>query len=235
MWKILSIISHLSTEIKFLGGLIWSGLIADFLYSYLLVLGIPAMAGAWEMVGSPVVAVALGLNDAMSWWDQINESTVWQDRTFHFLAALYGIVAAVALVLFSPLFFFSFLLFFPVDFGICSWFNEKLWFKIRILSCSLPEWWRNDFVLNFGYVIFLYRWGLHIMCVILLGVFRFVTFPCELIWWFPSYWKLNEIFFCCFNYFFYGLYVLHYVKQKKIILLGRFVALHLVSGNVNAM
>lgn len=69
------------------------------------------MARAWEMLGSPVVAVALGLKDAMSWWDQINESTVWQDRTFHFLAALYGIVAAVALVLFSPLFFFFFLFF----------------------------------------------------------------------------------------------------------------------------
>jgi hypothetical protein len=33
-----------------------------------------------------------------AWWDDVNNSTLWQDRTFHALAALYGVVAVVALV-----------------------------------------------------------------------------------------------------------------------------------------
>lgn len=53
------------------------------------------------MVGptEALAAVALyNLKDASSWWQHINESPLWQDRIFHLLAALYGIVAAVALV-----------------------------------------------------------------------------------------------------------------------------------------
>ncbi|KAI5678293.1 hypothetical protein M9H77_09243 [Catharanthus roseus] len=43
-------------------------------------------------------AVAHSLVDALSWWDKVNESTVWQDRIFHVLAGLYGVVAVIALV-----------------------------------------------------------------------------------------------------------------------------------------
>lgn len=50
------------------------------------------------MIGSPVGAVAHSPRDGMSWWDQINESTDWQDRTFHLLATLYGFMALVAMV-----------------------------------------------------------------------------------------------------------------------------------------
>ncbi|KAL5209118.1 hypothetical protein ABZP36_004741 [Zizania latifolia] len=32
------------------------------------------------------------------WWDDVNNSPLWQDRTFHTLAALYGAVSTVALV-----------------------------------------------------------------------------------------------------------------------------------------
>ncbi|KAH9784554.1 Tobamovirus multiplication protein 3 [Citrus sinensis] len=35
---------------------------------------------------------------ASNWWHDVNESPLWQDRIFHVLAALYGLVAAVALV-----------------------------------------------------------------------------------------------------------------------------------------
>ncbi|XP_051148519.1 tobamovirus multiplication protein 3 [Andrographis paniculata] len=42
--------------------------------------------------------VALRLSDATSWWDVVNHSVAWQDSIFHVLAALYGIVGAVALV-----------------------------------------------------------------------------------------------------------------------------------------
>ncbi|XP_042020514.1 tobamovirus multiplication protein 3-like [Salvia splendens] len=42
--------------------------------------------------------VALHLKAATNWWDIVNRSAAWQDRIFHVLAALYGIVAAVALV-----------------------------------------------------------------------------------------------------------------------------------------
>lgn len=35
---------------------------------------------------------------AANWWDNVNKSYVWQDRIFHILAILYGIVSAVALL-----------------------------------------------------------------------------------------------------------------------------------------
>ncbi|KAI3731714.1 hypothetical protein L1987_62903 [Smallanthus sonchifolius] len=38
------------------------------------------------------------LKDSYTLWDLLNNSTVWQDRIFHLLAALYGVVAVVALV-----------------------------------------------------------------------------------------------------------------------------------------
>ncbi|GMH23951.1 hypothetical protein Nepgr_025794 [Nepenthes gracilis] len=46
----------------------------------------------------PSSVVAYVLNDASNWWSDINKSQVWQDRIFHVLAVLYGIVAVVALV-----------------------------------------------------------------------------------------------------------------------------------------
>lgn len=46
------------------------------------------------MAGSSTAA----MDAAAAWWDDVNNSTLWQDRTFHALAALYGIVAVVALV-----------------------------------------------------------------------------------------------------------------------------------------
>ncbi|KAJ0094180.1 hypothetical protein Patl1_15800 [Pistacia atlantica] len=42
--------------------------------------------------------IAHTLKDASNWWEDVNESPLWQDRIFHVLAALYGLVAAVALV-----------------------------------------------------------------------------------------------------------------------------------------
>jgi hypothetical protein len=42
------------------------------------------------------------MDAAAAWWDDVNNSTLWQDRTFHALAALYGIVAVVALVSSTP-------------------------------------------------------------------------------------------------------------------------------------
>ncbi|XP_022776611.1 protein TOM THREE HOMOLOG 1 [Durio zibethinus] len=42
--------------------------------------------------------IAYKLKDAYNWWRDINDSPLWQDRIFHILAALYGIVAAVAVV-----------------------------------------------------------------------------------------------------------------------------------------
>ncbi|XP_047307777.1 tobamovirus multiplication protein 3-like [Impatiens glandulifera] len=38
------------------------------------------------------------LKEASNWWDRVNESYLWQDRIFHILAGLYGVVAVVALV-----------------------------------------------------------------------------------------------------------------------------------------
>jgi hypothetical protein len=36
-----------------------------------------------------------------NWWDEINESTRWQDGIFYTLCALYALVSSVALVTFS--------------------------------------------------------------------------------------------------------------------------------------
>ncbi|XVF43411.1 hypothetical protein PTKIN_Ptkin02bG0038000 [Pterospermum kingtungense] len=51
---------------------------------------------ARESVDEAVIAYKL--KDASSWWRDINDSSLWQDRIFHTLAALYGLVAVVALI-----------------------------------------------------------------------------------------------------------------------------------------
>ncbi|XP_062172825.1 tobamovirus multiplication protein 3 [Alnus glutinosa] len=56
------------------------------------------MVRSGSVAGLSTVVMAHWLKDASNWWEQINESRVWQDRIFHVLAALYGVVAAVALV-----------------------------------------------------------------------------------------------------------------------------------------
>ncbi|KAL9328980.1 hypothetical protein ACSQ67_003983 [Phaseolus vulgaris] len=52
--------------------------------------GVPAMTAA--------AVAALDLTESSNWWRDINNSPLWQDRIFHLLAILYGIVAAIALV-----------------------------------------------------------------------------------------------------------------------------------------
>ncbi|XP_071722789.1 tobamovirus multiplication protein 3 [Rutidosis leptorrhynchoides] len=42
--------------------------------------------------------IARNLKEASSWWNDINKSRLWQDRTFHVLAALYGLVSIIALI-----------------------------------------------------------------------------------------------------------------------------------------
>ncbi|XP_055819146.1 tobamovirus multiplication protein 3 [Solanum dulcamara] len=58
--------------------------------------------GRAEMVVGPsekaAAVVVYHLNDAINWWDDVNRSLVWQNRIFHLLAILYGIIAAVAFV-----------------------------------------------------------------------------------------------------------------------------------------
>ncbi|XP_049383490.1 tobamovirus multiplication protein 3 isoform X2 [Solanum stenotomum] len=45
-----------------------------------------------------VAVVAYDLNDAINWWDDVNNSVDGQNFIFHVLAILYGVVAVVALV-----------------------------------------------------------------------------------------------------------------------------------------
>ena len=68
-----------------------------------------------------VTVTALELTDSSNWWHDINQSPLWQDRTFHVLAVLYGIVAAVALVFNnSPtLYLFIFLIVELLSFCLC--------------------------------------------------------------------------------------------------------------------
>lgn len=46
-----------------------------------------------------------GALSSWDWWNQINESTQWQDAIFFALCAAYALVSAVALVITTPLLF----------------------------------------------------------------------------------------------------------------------------------
>lgn len=55
-------------------------------------------------MGPSEASVAMyNLKDAYSFWDVLNNSPVWQDRIFHALAALYGIVSIAMLLSFHLL------------------------------------------------------------------------------------------------------------------------------------
>lgn len=57
------------------------------------------MAGvAMSPSDSEASVIMYTLKDSYTLWDVLNDSPVWQDRNFHVLAALYGIVAVFALV-----------------------------------------------------------------------------------------------------------------------------------------
>ncbi|CAH8252317.1 unnamed protein product [Arabidopsis lyrata] len=56
-------------------------------------------SGGLEMMSSSAAAiVAFNLKEATNWWSDVNESPVWQDRIFHVLAVLYGIVSVIAVI-----------------------------------------------------------------------------------------------------------------------------------------
>ncbi|KAL6192369.1 PREDICTED: tobamovirus multiplication protein 3 [Fragaria vesca subsp. vesca] len=56
------------------------------------------MARGGGVVESAAAVIAYNLKESSSWWHDINASTLWQDRIFHGLAVLYGLVAVVAVV-----------------------------------------------------------------------------------------------------------------------------------------
>ncbi|KAG6475822.1 hypothetical protein ZIOFF_065051 [Zingiber officinale] len=56
-----------------------------------------------HLMASPSVFLLLRSGD--DWWDEVNNSVLWQDRIFHTLAVLYGLMFAVALVISSSLIF----------------------------------------------------------------------------------------------------------------------------------
>lgn len=58
------------------------------------------------MVSSPAL---LALRSGTGWSDEVNGSALWQDRIFHTLALLYGLLSAIALVIPLPPFCFNFI------------------------------------------------------------------------------------------------------------------------------
>ncbi|XP_020248300.1 tobamovirus multiplication protein 3-like [Asparagus officinalis] len=51
------------------------------------------------MVSTTAAAAAVdAIRRRPSWWQEVNDSAIWQDRIFHALAALFGLVSAVALI-----------------------------------------------------------------------------------------------------------------------------------------
>ncbi|KMT09108.1 hypothetical protein BVRB_6g132160 [Beta vulgaris subsp. vulgaris] len=51
-----------------------------------------------ETLDPSLAVTAFLMKDASNWWNNINDSHLWQDRIFHILSILYGIVSAIALV-----------------------------------------------------------------------------------------------------------------------------------------
>ncbi|CAL9749218.1 unnamed protein product [Musa acuminata subsp. burmannicoides] len=43
-------------------------------------------------------SAVLALRTASAWWDEVNDSNLWQDRIFHALSLLFGLISAVALI-----------------------------------------------------------------------------------------------------------------------------------------
>ena len=70
------------------------------------------MGRSGSVISAPtaVMVAAYKLKNASNWWDQIDESPLWQDRLYHILAALFGIVSFVAVVTFFFFFFFFLIL-----------------------------------------------------------------------------------------------------------------------------
>jgi len=64
--------------------------------------GVEVTKFASEMMSSSSSSAVemLNLKEASNWWSDVNESPIWQDRIFHVLAVLYGIVSLVAVVRF---------------------------------------------------------------------------------------------------------------------------------------
>jgi hypothetical protein len=55
-----------------------------------------------RLFAADAAAASTALNGAVDWWKDVNESPMWQDRMFHALAVLYGVVSVVALVSPAP-------------------------------------------------------------------------------------------------------------------------------------
>lgn len=57
---------------------------------------------AVDAAAASSAVAAAAMTGAVDWWKDVNDSPMWQDRIFHVLAVLYGIVSVVALVSLPP-------------------------------------------------------------------------------------------------------------------------------------
>jgi hypothetical protein len=56
------------------------------------------MRGLLAVKAAATAASTTALIGAVDWWRDVNESPLWQDRIFHTLAVLYGVISVIALV-----------------------------------------------------------------------------------------------------------------------------------------
>ncbi|RXH79091.1 hypothetical protein DVH24_040238 [Malus domestica] len=87
--------------------------------------------GGVGVVESAVIAYNLG--EASSWWHNINASSIWQDRIFHALAILYGLVAVVALIVKHILLDMPSLAFFTT-YALLVLFWAEIYYQARAVS-----------------------------------------------------------------------------------------------------
>ncbi|KAL9267885.1 Tobamovirus multiplication protein 3-like protein [Drosera capensis] len=120
----------------------------------------------------PAVAVAAYLvKEYSSLWNDINESVQWQDRIFHILAALYGIVALVALIAQHVLLDMPSLIFFTT-YALLVLFWAEIYYQARAVSTDglRPSFYTiNGVVYAIQILLWLFLWWKPIPALIVLS------------------------------------------------------------------
>ncbi|KAJ8443718.1 hypothetical protein Cgig2_029623 [Carnegiea gigantea] len=137
-----------------------------------------------------------------SWWDEINESTQWQDGIFLALCAAYAVVSAVALVLSS---------FSSLCFCICP-FAFQFFLKIQLIRIELrvPQYgWTTqkvfhfmNFIVNgvravvFGFRMYVFALKPKVLTLVVLelpGLLFFTTYTLLVLFWAEIYFQARSL------------------------------------------
>lgn len=133
------------------------------------------------LLSSPAIDAGAGAM-SVSWWDEINESVLWQDGIFYSLCAAYALVSAVALVsLLRWCFCISFLLSLCLLFlnSSCDFALPNLWLleNGRLLNWKIGACWNQVRCLVWIAILLLWRVRMCVGSFLLLLNSCFVFLP----------------------------------------------------------